>query len=30
LIQAEIGLLSERMVRDLSAVEIRAAMGDYR
>jgi outer membrane protein TolC len=30
LIQARIGLLSERMVRDLSAVEIRAAMGNYR
>ena len=30
LIQARIGLLSERMVRDLSAVDVRAAMGDYR
>lgn len=30
LIQAEIGLLSERMVRDLSAIEVRASMGDYR
>jgi outer membrane protein TolC len=30
LIQAQISLLSERMTRDLAAVDVRAAMGDYR